>query len=272
MVRLSKFLCLKVNCYNTITSILSHNNNFSIFVWCQCFDDFGLLECNLTWLVIINNGNSCSWVLAVQWVSSFSIDQLDEKVSIWLPVVIVLDNNFNETWSFSFEFQSSINSFEVLSSSGLSIFSDDSNICCSSLFIYNDNFECSWSLTNGVVETFESEELILLLIINMVGVSMLLLQDLSLANLWSLSEHHTSNLFSIFNSWNHVVTLNSFFQIIKLNGFNFVSFELFLNERSHFITLLLVVNFSLLFIDQSSIDFHCSVLNNSLFLFLWLSR
>ena len=50
------------------------------------------------------------------------------------------------------------------------------------------------------METFESEELILLLIINMVGVSMLLLQDLSLANLWSLSEHHASNLFSIFNS------------------------------------------------------------------------
>jgi len=106
----------------------------------------------------------------------------------------------------------------------------------------------------------------------MFGVSMLLLQNLSLTNLWSLSDHHASYLFSIFNSWNHVVTLNSFFQIFKLNLFNFVSFKLFLDEGSHFITLLLVVNFSLLFIDQSSIDFDCSVFNNSLFLFLWLSR
>jgi hypothetical protein len=56
-----------VNLDNTITSILSQNNNITIwFAWGN-LNTFSIFKANLTWLIIINNSNSCLSIFSIKF-------------------------------------------------------------------------------------------------------------------------------------------------------------------------------------------------------------
>jgi len=87
-----------------------------------------LLECNLSWLIIINNGDSSSTVLSLKWLVGISVVKLNEEILIWLPVIIVVNSNVDELLGITLiEGNNSIKSIIILSSFSLSIDSSDSD-------------------------------------------------------------------------------------------------------------------------------------------------
>ena len=84
---------LVVNSDLAVTTILSHNDNVAELVsWCN-FDTFGVLEANLSGLVIINDGNSSFSILAYKLSIGLMVVKLNKEILIWLPVIIILDFN-----------------------------------------------------------------------------------------------------------------------------------------------------------------------------------
>jgi len=64
VISFSKLLSFIINGDNTITSILSNDNNFCKFIGGNSLDGSALLETDLSWLVVINNGYSGLAVLS----------------------------------------------------------------------------------------------------------------------------------------------------------------------------------------------------------------
>jgi len=67
MFSLIEFHSSIINQDDTITSILSVNNNNSIFFWGKGLDRFSFFKANLSWLVIINNCHSSSSILSLKF-------------------------------------------------------------------------------------------------------------------------------------------------------------------------------------------------------------
>jgi len=82
---LIKILGLVLDGDNTITTIPSFNLNSYSFLTGISLDSFALFEVDSTWLVIINNCDSCSGVFTLELLVSLAIEELNEEILIWLP-------------------------------------------------------------------------------------------------------------------------------------------------------------------------------------------
>jgi hypothetical protein len=91
--------------------------NNAFWVGGNSFNVSGVVEVDLSWLVIINNGNSSLSILACKLISCFLMVKLAEEILIWLPVVVIEDHNFKELLFLAlFEYNSVVNSFVIISS------------------------------------------------------------------------------------------------------------------------------------------------------------
>ena len=84
-----------IDLYFTITSILSDDFDFTKFFSWRNLDAFSILEANLSWFIIIDNGNSSFGVLTYKLIICICIIELNKEVLIWLPVVIIIDFDLN---------------------------------------------------------------------------------------------------------------------------------------------------------------------------------
>ena len=128
VLRIIQFNSCKVNSNNSITSILSFNNNICNFLRCKSSNGLLFLEANLSWFVVINDCNSCSCILTNKIFSSINVIQLNKEILIWLPVVIIINDNSNELMCFSFiESYNLINFIIIMSGLSFSVNGVNSN-------------------------------------------------------------------------------------------------------------------------------------------------
>jgi len=132
---------------NSIRSVLSNNNNFGNFIRGNSFDGLGLLEADLTWLIIVDDCNSSPGVLSLKLLHGIWVVKLDVEVLIWLPVVVISDLNCDELDMVSIlELQGLLDLFVVVSGFSLGVDGAYSDGASDSLFINNVNLEGSGSL------------------------------------------------------------------------------------------------------------------------------
>lgn len=175
LLRLIKLDGLVVNSDDTVTSILSDYLDFKWLSW-DSSDGSLLVEGNLTWLIIINNCDSSSSIFAHKFFICISINKLDEEIFIWLPIVVIVDLDNNMALLLSLlELDDFIDSFIIITSFGFLINSLNSNLSTCSSFVDDVNHDRSRGLRNGIVETLETEKLMLLFLINMFSLGKLLL-------------------------------------------------------------------------------------------------
>jgi len=140
----SMFRCIKlngfeINSYSSITSISSFDDNLSMLFWGKSRDCFRLLKVNMSWLIVINNSDSSSSIMTRQLIIVGLIEQLNEKIFIRLPVVIINNFNFNEFLSLALIKRNNlITSYVIVSSLGLCINSLNSD-SCSIFFLVNNH-------------------------------------------------------------------------------------------------------------------------------------
>jgi len=127
---------------NTIRSILSQNSDIAnCFSWGN-FNTFSIFKANLSWLVIINNCNSCLSIFTAQFLKVVWVIKLDIKILIGLPVFIIKDNNIKGLFLLSlFEFENIVITFIILTSKSVSINGLYSNFTSSSFLVQNNNSE-----------------------------------------------------------------------------------------------------------------------------------
>lgn len=144
------------------------------------------------------------------------------------------------------------------------------NSSSSKLFIKDIDSNRARCFRNRVMKATETVKFILFFFINIFCLNMLLLDDFTFSDWSSLfSRNEISYLSSILYSSHHVITINSFLQIFKLNFFNLVSMEGLFQKCFHFINFFLlfcVLYLSTFFLfNKFFIDFQCRVFNE------WLS-
>lgn len=79
------------------------------------------LEANLSWLVVINDGDSGLGVLSDQLSVGVHVIKLHEEILIGLPVVIILDSNVEGLAVFAIELDNSIEWNIILIGLGITI-------------------------------------------------------------------------------------------------------------------------------------------------------
>ena len=83
------------------------------------------------------------------------------------------------------------------------------------------------------MKAVETKDWILKLIIKEFCVFMLLSEDLTFCNSWSLSSESTLYLSSILSSSKHAISFYLLLELIKFNSFDLIMTELFLEESLH---------------------------------------
>ena len=93
VILVSKINGFEVNGDATIATVLSNDLDLDEWLSWSNLDSLSILEANLTWLVIIDNGDASLGVLSNKFSIGDWIVELNEEVLIWLPVVVILDDN-----------------------------------------------------------------------------------------------------------------------------------------------------------------------------------
>lgn len=93
VILVTKINSLEVDCDATITTVLSNDLDLDMWLSWSNLDSLSILEANLTWLVIIDNGDASLGILSNKFSIGDWIVELNEEVLIWLPVVVILDDN-----------------------------------------------------------------------------------------------------------------------------------------------------------------------------------
>lgn len=131
----------------TITSVLSNKNNLTccIFLSGKSFNmSFDFFKRDLTWLIIIDNGHSCSSIFTFKVITSVWIFQLNMEILIWFPVIVILNSNVECKGTLSLrELKYTLESNIILSSFSITINGRD--IDGSSLFRLILNNNCQFS-------------------------------------------------------------------------------------------------------------------------------
>jgi len=139
LVRLIQLNGFIVNSDDTVTSILSNNLDFEWLGW-DSSDGSLLFECNLTGLIVIDDSYSSSGVFTCKLLIGVSVEKLDEEISIWLPVVVIVNFDINLVLGFSlFEFENLINTFIISTSFGLLINCLNTNFTSVTAFVVKVN-------------------------------------------------------------------------------------------------------------------------------------
>jgi hypothetical protein len=121
MILVTQLNCLEIDSDLSVTSILSDDIYFCKLVGRRNLDGLRALETNLSWLVVINNGNSGLSVLSDQLSIGIGVIKLYVEVLIRLPVVIVLDSNVEGLAVFAIELNDVIEWHVVLVSLGVAV-------------------------------------------------------------------------------------------------------------------------------------------------------
>jgi hypothetical protein len=231
---------LVVNSDATITTVLSNNLDLAELLSWSDLDSLSILEANLTWLVIINNGDTCLGVLSNKFLVGVWLVELHEEVLIWLPVVVILNANVESFGVFTVtEFNNAIEWNVVLVGLGVTVDGASAHATSLSLFVHNSNSELSGRLTDGVMQALETEALILHVLVKLIGVSVLKLHLLIFGNDGSLSCHEVVDLLSVFDSADHSLSVNHLLKFVKTDRVNLVCVHGLLEESSHFVSSLL---------------------------------
>lgn len=122
VILMAKINGLEVNSDATITTVLSNNLNLNVWLSWSNLDSLSILEANLTWLVIIDNGDASLGVLSNKFLVGLWIVKLNEEVLIWLPVVVILDHNIKSPGGLTVtEFNNTVKWHVVLVSLGIAV-------------------------------------------------------------------------------------------------------------------------------------------------------
>ena len=122
VILVAKINSLEVNSDATITTVLSNNLNLNVWLSWSNLDSLSILEANLTWLVIIDNGDASFGVLSNKFGVELWIVELNEEVLIWLPVVVILDYNVKSLGLLTVtEFNNTVKWHVVLVSLGIAV-------------------------------------------------------------------------------------------------------------------------------------------------------
>ena len=144
VARLIKLDSLIVYLNFSIRSVFPNNYNFSNLLRGNSLDLLGLLEANLSWLVIINNSNSSSSVLSLKLLHGLWVIELDVEIFIWLPVIIISNLHCYEFSLLSlFESQVFLNFSVIISGLGFGVDGANSNSSSSFLFVMNNDLDAS---------------------------------------------------------------------------------------------------------------------------------
>lgn len=144
VARLIKLDSLIVYLNFSIRSVFPNNYNFSNLLRGNSLDLLGLLEANLSWLVIINNSNSSSSVLSLKLLHGLWVIELDVEILIWLPVIIISNLHCDEFSLLSlFESQVFLNFSVIISGLGFGVDGANSNSSSSFLFVMNNDLDAS---------------------------------------------------------------------------------------------------------------------------------
>jgi len=143
---------LVVNRDATVTTVLSSNLDFALGLGWSNLDSLSILEANLTWLVVIDNGDASLGVLSNKFLIGVWLIELNEEVLIWLPVVIILNANGERLGVLTVtEFNNAIEWNVVLVSFGIAVNGACTHGTGLSLLIYNSNGQRAGRLTDGVM-------------------------------------------------------------------------------------------------------------------------
>lgn len=136
VVLVTELNSLVINRDFTITTVLSNNDNIAEVISWGYFDTFGVLEADLSRLIIINNGDSCFGILANKFGHGIWVIKLNKEVLIWLPVVIILDTNIKSLGVLTLgKFDDSVKWDIILICLGISVNSCNSDSTCITFFI-----------------------------------------------------------------------------------------------------------------------------------------
>jgi len=139
---ISKLLGSIVNSDLTIATVLSANLDLNLRFLYGYLNTLGIWEEDLTWLVIINDGDCAFSILSEELVVGLSIVELDKEVLIRLPLIVIKNGNVNSLLVFtSGELNNSINWGVVFVSFGITIDSGNSNSVWLSVFVVNNNLK-----------------------------------------------------------------------------------------------------------------------------------
>ena len=87
------------------------------------------------------------------------------------------------------------------------------------------------------MQALESKVLVLKVFINGISMCVLELHFFILGNYWSLSGHEIIDLFSIFDSADHTLTLNNLLQFIEADFVNLICLHCLFKESLHLVSL-----------------------------------
>lgn len=139
---IAKLLGSIVNGDLTIATVLSSNLDFNFGLLDRDFDTLGIWEEDLTWLVIINDGDCALGIKSKELIVGLRIVELDKEVLIWFPLVIIEDSDVDSLLVFtSSKFNNGINWSVVFVSFGITVNCGNSNSVWLSIFVENDNLE-----------------------------------------------------------------------------------------------------------------------------------
>lgn len=230
---------LVVDSDSSVTTVLSDNFDFALFLGWGDLDALSVLKANLSRLVVIDDGDARLGVLSDKLLVGVWIVELDEEILIWLPVVIIVDDNVEGLGVLAVsEFNNAVERFVILVGFGVAIDGACTHDTGLSLFIYNSNSQLSGGLTDRVMQALEAEELVLHILVQLVGVGVLKFHFFVLSNNGSLASHHVVNLLSIFDSADHAFAFDNFLELIKAYLVNLVCIHGLLEEYFHLMSLL----------------------------------
>lgn len=87
-----------------------------------------LLKGNVTWLVIINDSDTSFSVLSLKQLTRECIVQLDEEISVGIPIIVIVDLDFDILLGLSFgEFENLVNRDVILVSLGFTLYCGNAN-------------------------------------------------------------------------------------------------------------------------------------------------
>merc|ERR1719329_651890 len=193
---------LVVDSDSSVTTVLSDNFDFALFLGWGDLDALSVLKANLSRLVIVDDNVEGLGVLAVS------------------------------------EFNNAVERFVILVGFGVAIDGACTHDTSLSLFIYNSNSQLSGGLTDRVMQALEAEELVLHILVQLVGVGVLKFHFFVLSNNGSLASHHVVNLLSIFDSADHTLALNNFLELLEADLVNLVRLHCLLEESLHLVSLI----------------------------------
>ena len=131
---------LVVNGDTTVTSVLSNDLDLAYILSWSNLDSLSILEANLTWLVVINNGNARLSVLTHKFLVCLWFVELNEEVLIGLPVIIVLNANLESLGHLAVaELNNAIERIVVLVSLGVTVDGASAHTARFTFLINNNN-------------------------------------------------------------------------------------------------------------------------------------